>query len=78
VLVVVAVVVEVVIAGVMEMVVADCLDWRSEVFLEFFSIYGDNLEAFFNPKYRFTISNIQFEVFNDLDVSASIFIIAEL
>jgi hypothetical protein len=74
----VAVVVEVLVGGVMEMVVTDCLDWRSEAFLGFFSIYGDNLENLFNPKYRFTTFNIQFEVFNNSDVSASIFIIAEL
>jgi hypothetical protein len=69
--------VEVLVAGVMEVMIADCFDWRSEVFLEFFSIYGDNLESFFNPKYRSTASNIQSEIFNDSGVSVSIFKIAE-
>jgi hypothetical protein len=74
----IAVVVEILVAGVMEVVVADCLNWRSEAFLKFFSIYGSNLENFFNPKYRSTAFNVQFEIFNNSGVSASIFIIAEL
>jgi hypothetical protein len=58
VLVLVAVVMEVLIVGIVEVVVADYFDWRSEAFLESFSICGDNLENFFNPKYRSTASNI--------------------
>jgi hypothetical protein len=54
----VAVIVEVLVAGIVEMVVADCLDWRSEAFLEFFSVCEGNLEDLFNLKYRFTASNI--------------------
>jgi hypothetical protein len=78
VLVLVAVVVEVLVAGVMEVVVADYFDWRSEIFLGSFLICGDNLKDFFNPKYRFIIFSIQSEIFNDLDVFISIFMIAEL
>jgi hypothetical protein len=74
----VAVVVEVLVAGVVEVVVADCLDWRSEAFLGSFSVCGGNLEGFFNPKYRPTAFSVQSEVFNDSDVSASTFMIAEL
>jgi hypothetical protein len=58
VLVLVAVVVEMLIAEVVEMVVADYFDWRSEAFLKNFSVCEDNLEDFFNPKYRFTAFNI--------------------
>jgi hypothetical protein len=58
VLILVAVVVEMLVAGVVEVVVVDCLDWRSEAFLESFSIYGSNLENLFNPKYRSTTFNI--------------------
>jgi hypothetical protein len=73
----VAVVMEMLVAGVVKVVVADYLDWRSEAFLGSFSIYGSNLENFFNPKYRFTVFSVQSEVFNDSGVSASIFMIAE-
>jgi hypothetical protein len=78
VLMLIAVVVEVLVAGVMEVVVADCFNWRSEAFLESFSICENNLEKFFNPKYRSIAFNIQFEVFNDSGVSVSIFMIIEL
>jgi hypothetical protein len=78
VLVLVAVVVEVLVAGIVEVVIVGCFDWRSEAFLEFFSIYGDILKDLLNLKYRSIIFNIQSEIFNDSDVSASIFIIAEL
>jgi hypothetical protein len=77
VLVLVVVVVEVLVAGVVEVVVIGCFGWRSEAFLESFSIYGGNLEDFFNPKYRFIIFNVQSEVFNDSGVSVSTFMIAE-
>jgi hypothetical protein len=77
-LVVVAVVVEVLVAGIIEMMVADYLDWRSEIFLEFFLIYKSILEDLFNPKYHSIASNIQFEIFNNSGVSASIFMIAKL
>jgi hypothetical protein len=69
----VAVVVEVLVVGIMEVVVADYLDWRSEAFLESFSVYGGILEGLFNPKYRLTASSVQSEIFNNLGVSASIF-----
>jgi hypothetical protein len=74
---VVAVVVEMLVVGVMEMVIADCFDWRSETFLGSFSVYGGILEDFFNLKYRPTIFSVQSENFNNSDVSASIFMIAE-
>jgi hypothetical protein len=76
--VVVAVVVEVLIAGIMEVVITDYFNWRSEAFLEFFLICRGILDSLFNPKYHFTTSNIQSEIINDSDVSASIFIIAVL
>jgi hypothetical protein len=66
------------VAEVVEVMVADCLGWRSEAFLEFFLICEGNLENLFNPKYRATVFNIQSEIFNNSDVSASIFMIAEL
>jgi hypothetical protein len=75
---VVVAVVEVLVAEVVEVVVVDYFNWRSEAFLESFSVYGDNLEDLFNSKYRFTASNIQSEIFNNSDMSASIFMIAEL
>jgi hypothetical protein len=68
VLVVAAVVVEVLIAGVVVVVIADCSGWRSEAFLGFFSVYEGILEGLFNSKYRPTAS----------DVSANIFMIIEL
>jgi hypothetical protein len=77
VLVLVAVVVKVLIAGIIKMVVIDYFDWRSEIFLGSFSIYKDNLKNFFNPKYRSTIFNIQSEIFNNSGVFVSIFMIAE-
>jgi hypothetical protein len=49
---------EVLVAEVVEVVITDCLNWRFEAFLKFFSIYGGNLENLFNPKYRFTASNV--------------------
>jgi hypothetical protein len=58
VLVLVAVVMEVLVAGIVEVVIADCLNWRSETFLKSFSIYGSNLKNLFNPKYRPIVSNI--------------------
>jgi ethanolamine transporter EutH len=58
VLVLVVVVMEVLVVEVVEVVVAGCLNWRSEAFLESFSIYGNNLENLFNPKYRLTTFNI--------------------
>jgi hypothetical protein len=76
-LVLVAVVVEMLVAGVVEVAIADCLNWRSEAFLGFFSAYGGNLEDLFNPKYRSTAFSVQSEVFNKSGVSASTFMIAE-
>jgi hypothetical protein len=78
VLVLVAVVVKILVAGVMEVVIAGYLNRRSEAFLESFSICENNLEKFFNPKYRSIAFNIQFEVFNDSGGSVSIFMIIEL
>jgi hypothetical protein len=74
----VAVVVEVLVAEVVEVMIVDYFDWRSEAFLGFFSICGDIRKNLFNSKYRSTTSNIQSEDFNNSDVSASIFMIAEL
>jgi hypothetical protein len=74
---VVVAVMKVLVAGVVEMVVASCFGWRSEAFLESFSTCGGNLENLFNPKYRPTASSVQSEIFNDSDVSASTFMIAE-
>jgi hypothetical protein len=54
----VAVLVEVLVVGVMEVMIVGCFDWRSEAFLGSFSVYGDNLENLFNPKYRFTAFNV--------------------
>jgi hypothetical protein len=58
VLIVVAAVMEVLVAEVVEVVIVYCFGWRSEAFLEFFSICKGNLKDFFNPKYRFTVSSI--------------------
>jgi hypothetical protein len=78
VLVVVAAVVEVLVAEIMKVVIADHLDWRSEAFLGSFSICGGILKDFYNSKYRSIASNIQSEIFNNSGVSASTFMIAEL
>jgi hypothetical protein len=68
-LILVAVVMEILIIEIIEIMIA---------FLESFSIYEDILKNLFNSKYRSITSNIQSEIFNNSDVSASIFIIAEL
>jgi hypothetical protein len=57
-LILVAVVVEILIAEIMEVIIADYFNWRSEIFLESFLIYGSNLKDLFNPKYRSTTFNI--------------------
>jgi hypothetical protein len=58
VLVLVAVVVEMLVAETVEVVIVNYLDWRSEAFLESFSICGIILKDLFNSKYRSTAFNI--------------------
>jgi hypothetical protein len=78
VLVVVAAVMKILVAGIMKVMIADYFDWRFEAFLKFFSIYEDILKNLFNSKYRSIAFNIQSEIFNNSDIFASTFIIAEL